>query len=237
VLEFYAAPDSEAILGNVTGVPIGSLGKPLPGTAAVRVASYDLDDRTLDLGPDGLARECAPDEVGLLLAKESRDDYESGSILRGVFEPGDAWRSTGDLFTRDSHGEHWLVDSVAALVSTKRGVAAPAVSRRALENVPAVDLCVAYGIEVRRTHQLVCAATVRKGTSITADDLSQAFDRLSPHQWPDYVQVVQNIDVTTWHRPVSTRLQRAGVPKPSARRQVWRLSSDGTSYSQLKASR
>lgn len=237
VLEFYAAPDSEAILGNVIGVPVGSLGKPLPGTAAVRVASFDLEDRSLDLGDDGLARECAPDEVGLLLAKVSRDDYESGSILRGVFEPGDAWRSTGDLFTRDVHGEHWLVDSVAALVTTKRGVAAPAVSRRALENVPAVDLCVAYGIEVRRTHQLVCAATVRNGTSITADDLSQAFDRLSPHQWPDYVQVVQNIEVTTWHRPVSSRLQRAGVPKPSTRRQVWRLSSDGTSYTQLKASR
>ena len=48
----------------------------------------------------------------MLLARVRHDAIGPGEgVLRGVFEPGDAWLDSGDLFVVDSDGDFWLVDS------------------------------------------------------------------------------------------------------------------------------
>src|SRR5207244_7161192 len=86
VLEFYASAEGEAILVNVSGRSVGSMGKPLPGTAEVKVAAYDLAAARLALSPDGLGHECRVDEVGLLLARVNPVESTADAALRGVFE-------------------------------------------------------------------------------------------------------------------------------------------------------
>ena len=147
ILEFYASAEGEAILANLTGQKPGSMGRPLPGTAEVRVAAFDLATRELQLTAEGLGRECLADEIGLLLTRVGPGDANSGVIRRGVFATGDAWRSTGDLFLRDDQGDHWLAGSVAEIVETARGPVLPAGARFGLGNIPAVDLLVAYGVK------------------------------------------------------------------------------------------
>jgi putative long chain acyl-CoA synthase len=61
VLEFYASAETGAILANLSGAKSGSMGRPLPGTAEVRIAAYDLEAERLVLGRGGLVRECRPD--------------------------------------------------------------------------------------------------------------------------------------------------------------------------------
>ena len=227
VLEFYASAEGEAILANIKGTPIGSLGRPLPGAAEVRVAGFDRRNRSLSLGPNGLGRECEPDEVGLLLVRAHPADSMLGVPLRGVFEQGDAWRSTGDLFLRDEHGELWLVDPVTAIVDTATGPVLPAGARMVLNSIPAVDLHVSYGVADGRAEVLVSAATLCAGADLDAGDLNRAFDRLPASHRPAYVQVVKSIPVTTWNRPVWQPLQKAGVPKAGRGKRVWRLDPDG----------
>ncbi|HSV40250.1 MAG TPA: AMP-binding protein, partial [Nocardioidaceae bacterium] len=43
VLEFWASSEGGAILGNVTGMKVGSVGRPLPGGAIVRLAQFNRD--------------------------------------------------------------------------------------------------------------------------------------------------------------------------------------------------
>ena len=74
VLEFYASAAGEAILANLTGQKPGSMGRPLPGTPEVRVAAFDLADRTLTHASDGYARETLADELGVLLSRVRPDD-------------------------------------------------------------------------------------------------------------------------------------------------------------------
>jgi len=240
VLEFYASAEGAAILANLTGNPIGSLGRPLPNAPEVRVAAFDQDVPGLELGPDGLVRECASGEVGLLLARVDPTDPLAGNPLagnplRGVFEPDDAWQSTGDLFRRDEHGQFWLVEQVSALVHTPYGVAVPAAARRAMEAVPAVDLAVAYAVPEGEdaVQALVVAVTLRQGAELTASELDRACDGLPPAHRPTYVQVVPSIPVTTWCRPLWTSLRKAGVPKPGKSRTVWRLDVDRQHYHRL----
>jgi putative long chain acyl-CoA synthase len=233
VLEFYASAEGEAILANVKGTPIGSLGRPLPGTPEVRVAGYVRAARAIEIGSNGLGRECDVDEVGLLLVRVDPAEAGSDTVLRGVFEHGDAWRSTGDLFLRDEHGDLWLVDPVSAIIDTERGPVLPAGARMALGSIPAVDLMVAYGVHTRAGNQLVAAVTLRPDTALTAAELDSAVDRLPASHRPAYVQVVRAIPVTTWHRPMWRPLQRAGIPKPSRNRQVFRLGPDRAHYEML----
>jgi putative long chain acyl-CoA synthase len=233
VLEFYASAEGEAILANVSGRAAGSMGKPLPGTPEVKVAAYDLTAGELALSEDGLARECRVDEVGLLLARMKPNDPSVSGALRGVFEPDDAWQSTGDLFLRDEHGDFWLAGSAAEVVPTSRGPAIPAGARFALGTLPCVDLTVAYRVRDGESDVLVAAVTLRPGTELNTSDLDKALDKLPVVQRPAYVQVVPSIPVTTWHRPQWRQLQAKGVPTPTRNRPVWRLGDDGAHYEQL----
>src|SRR5205085_6462178 len=72
VLEFYASTEVDAILVNVTGAKRGAMGRPLPGSAEVRIGRYDAERRRLVEGPDGLAQECDVNEIGMLLARVGR---------------------------------------------------------------------------------------------------------------------------------------------------------------------
>ncbi len=230
VLEFYASAEGEVVLANLSGRARGSMGKPLPGTAPVKVAAYDFATNRLVLDERGLARECNVDEVGLLLARVNPADSMAGVPLRGVFESGDAWRSTGDLFLRDDHGDLWLAGPVAEVVHTAHGPAIPSGARYALASIPAVDVTVAYGIEDGDENVLVAACTLRAGTDISTNDIDKAFSRLPAVQRPRYLQVVNSIPMTTWHRPQWRALQAKGVPTPSRTRRVWRLGPDRTHY-------
>ena len=233
VLEFYASAEGEAILANVKGQPIGSMGWPVPGTSEVRIAAFDLDTRSLDLDPDGLCRKAATNDVGLLLAKVNSADAMTGIPMRSVFEAGDAWRSTGDLFRKDEHGNFWHHESVSALIETARGIVSPTEVSRELSAIPAVDLCVTFGVGHEGARRIVSAVTVRPGGEILTADLNLALDDLPGSHHPGHVQVVQSIPVTTWHRPISAGLQKAGIPKPTKKRRVWRLDPKSNFYEEL----
>src|SRR5260370_34299473 len=58
VVEFYASTEAGAILVNLRGKKPGAMGRPLPGSAEVRIAAYDLERMRVEQGQDGFAREC-----------------------------------------------------------------------------------------------------------------------------------------------------------------------------------
>jgi putative long chain acyl-CoA synthase len=236
VLEFYASADSEAILANVAGLKPGSMGGPLPGTAEVKIAAYDVGRRRLVTGPDGLGRECGVDETGLLVARIDPLTPRQDVPLRSVFTRDDAWQSTGDLFTRDSGGDLWLVDPVDNLILTQNGPVPPSRVRNALGSIPDVDLAVAYGAPDGEYQLVVAAVTLIAGSELTKADLESAVRGLDPAQRPRYVQVVADIPVTTWSRPLWRSLQEAGLPRPGNAEAVWQLGTDGESYKLLPRS-
>jgi putative long chain acyl-CoA synthase len=223
VLEFYASAEGEAILANLTGHKPGSMGRPIPGTAPVRVAGFDLATRSLELDERGLARECPADEVGLLLARVNPEHSEPS--LRGVFEPEDAWRSTGDLFLRDEQGELWLAGAITDVVDTADGPVLPAGARFCLGTIAAVDQVVVFGVADAGAQVLVAVVTLCAGSRLAAADLDRAFDRLPPRHRPQYVRVARSIPVTTWHRPIWRAAQARGIPRPAPG--VFRLDGDG----------
>ncbi len=221
VLEFYASTEGQAVLANVDGRRVGAKGRPLPGSVDVAVVRYDLDSKQLVLGEDGLAQRTGPDEVGLLLAREATGARPSGtSPLRSVLAPGDAWRSTGDLFRVDADGVHWLVGSVASAVRTTAGRVPLNEVEDAAMHCPAVDLAVAYGLPGRGERDvLVVAVTVVPGRELDLEGCSRILaNRLAPGHVPAVLRIVDDVDTTTWYRPRRAALRGEGLPVDRAYR-------------------
>jgi putative long chain acyl-CoA synthase len=232
VLEFYASTEGDAILVNLSGAKPGSLGRPLPGSAEVRIGAYDLEAGRLEEGPDGFARECGVDEVGMLLARASAGTPISARPLRGVFARDDAWLATGDLFRRDEDGDHWLVDHVPSLIRTADGMVPSLPIRDALGEIPAVDLAVSYGIPAGDdgTEIAAAAVTLREDGELDAGDLQSCLGALGPGR-PSLVRVVDQIPVTTWYRPLTGPLRAEGIPP--ADRRTWYLDPVKDAYRPL----
>ncbi len=245
VVEFYASTEAGAILVNVRGAKPGSMGRPLPGAAEVRIAAYDLEAQGLILDRDGFAKQCGVDEVGLLLARVSPNDQLSVTPFRSLFSREDAWVATGDLFRRDADGDYWLVDSLANVVRTADGAVFTTPILDMLGAIPAVDLAVAYGGRPEGSeHELVLAAvTLRTGRSLIARDIGQALSAIPQAGRPAIVHVVDRIPVTTWYRPTTQALRAAGIPEPSAAGdganngagRAWYLDASGETYRPLTA--
>jgi putative long chain acyl-CoA synthase len=215
VLEFYASTEGEAILVNVSGAKPGSKGKPLPGSAEVRLAAYDVAAGNLRERDDGFAVPCREGEVGMLLTRLRGVVTTSESPLRGLFEPDDAWLATGDLFRTDEDGDYWLVDHLPAMIPTAHGFVPGFPIQDALAELDEIDLAVVYGVpdQASETDQLaVTAVTMRHGLELDPERLTDALEVLPEDERPDIVRVVDEIPVTTWYRPSTATLRADGVP-------------------------
>jgi putative long chain acyl-CoA synthase len=231
VVEFYASTETGIVLVNLRDAKPGAMGRPLPGTPEVRLAAYDPAEDQLILGRGGFVRRCAPDEVGILVAR-ARSNDSTLTPMRGVFSRDDAWISTGDLFRRDSDGDYWRLDSTHEVIHTGHGPVLPGPIRNALTDISAVDLAVVYGVRPnrRRAELAVAAVTLRGGHRLRTEEVNEALDGLDPEQRPDIVHVVDEIPVTTWFRPMTRPLRERGVPDPADDHLVWRLSRDRSAY-------
>ncbi|MBE1534430.1 putative long chain acyl-CoA synthase [Actinomadura algeriensis] len=219
VLEFYASTAGESVLVNLSGKKPGSLGRPLPGGAPVRLARYDLERGRLAEGPDGLAVECEPDEIGMLLSRVRPAALgDAARPVRGVFEPDDAWSITGDLFTRDADGDFWPVGRDAELIRTAEGIVPPGPIRDALGELPYIDAVAVYGIPVGDAEIVAAAVRLRDGAELKLLDVAQALLRLEFRLRPRLVRVVDEIPVTAGRRLQTGPLRDEGVPEAGDRR-------------------
>ena len=237
VVEFYASTEAGAILVNLRGSKPGAMGRPLPGTAELRIAQYDFDAQGLVLGRDGFARRCGVDEVGMLLARVGPNELLSITPLRSLFSADDAWVATGDLFRRDADGDYWRVDGVGDVIRTADGPVFSTPVRDALGDIDAVDLALAYGVEREDGEYAIAvgAVTLRRDASLTARDLNRALSTVSRGERPAVVHVADRIPVTTWFRPRTEKLREAGVPEPGEGVRAWYLDATGETYRPLSA--
>jgi putative long chain acyl-CoA synthase len=231
VLEFYASTEGNAVLANTRGKKVGALGRPLPGSADLALAAWDLGKGAIRRDERGTVMLAGVDEPGALLARidpshpmASFDGYEgdadgSQKVLRGVMEPGDAWFVAGDLLRRDADGDFWFVERIGDLVKgASRPVFTPAVED-ALLRIPAIRSAAVVGIE--RRGRTALAAMVSGRTPADLDALThEVFDVLEPDQRPELIRWVEALPLTDGFRP----------RKSSVREELARAPTDGRTF-------
>jgi putative long chain acyl-CoA synthase len=219
VVEFYASTEANAVLVNLSGEKIGSVGRPLPGGAELALAAYDAREGRRLESATGFARPCPRGGVGLLLARVERERGDAtGRLLRGVFRAGDAWISTGDLFRVDADGDFWLADHAADVVRGREGPVFTIALEDVLGEVECVDLAAAYGVELPGSgfEIPVAAIALRAGHALDPKALRRtASSRLPREARPRVLRVLDDLPTTAGHRLRKEPLRREGV-RPGA---------------------
>jgi putative long chain acyl-CoA synthase len=233
IVEFFATTDGQAVLANVSGVKVGSKGRPLPGGGQVELAAYDANDDLILEDDRGFVVVAEPNQIGVLLARPWGPIDPTASVKRGVFAPGDTWISTEYVFRRDADGDFWLLGNRPLLIHTARGVVFPESVTDAVTWISAVDVAATYGVDVPGGTIAVTAITLRPGMTVTGADLTDAFAAMAVGPAPDIVHVVPEIPLSATSRPTASALRAEGVPKAS--RNAWHLEPDTGKYKRLTA--
>jgi putative long chain acyl-CoA synthase len=249
VLEFYASTEGNAVLANPSGKKVGSLGKALPGSADLALLGWDFEAKegAGDFRRDerGHLMVAARGELGVLVARvdpsqpmAGYDGFEpaapsaedpSARLLRGVFDPGDAWFVTGDLMRADDDGDFWFVDRIADVVRTERGVVTTVAVEDALLESPRIARAIAYGVNDAGQRVLVAAIVLRDG-ELDLERLSSDLARaLPPARRPRYLRVVPEIPLTDGYRARKISVQSLGL-SPRAGDVLLELEGKGERY-------
>jgi putative long chain acyl-CoA synthase len=216
VVEFFASTEGNAVLVNLTGEKVGSLGRPLPGAGQLGIASWDLEQGKLIQHRSGFASHCQPGEIGLLVERVERERGElEGRPLRGVFEAGDAWLNTRDLVRVDEDGDYWLVDHADDVVHGANGPLATIQIENVLTSeLDVVDLAAVYGVRLpdAEAEIAVAALTLRPGAKLDPVALRSAVKRRLPrHQRPIVVRLIDQLPMTAGHRTRKRALRHEGL--------------------------
>jgi putative long chain acyl-CoA synthase len=216
VVEFFASTEGNAVLVNLTGEKVGSLGRPLPGAGEVGIAAWNIEKGELIERESGFAGDCKPGEIGLLVERVERERGElAGRPLRGVFEAGDAWLSTRDLVRIDEDGDYWLIDQIDDVIHGPNGaVATIPVEDVLTSEQESVDLVAVYGVHLPEfgTEIPVAALTLRPGTKLDPIALRHAVEhRLARHQRPIVIRLLDELPMTAGHRTRKRALRREGL--------------------------
>jgi putative long chain acyl-CoA synthase len=224
VLEFYASTEGNAVLANPSGKKIGSLGKALPGSADLALLAWDFGKEDFKRDERGQLMVSGVGEPGVLAARvdpnvvmASYDGYEGDknekSVLRNVFDPGDAWFITGDLVRRDEDGDHWLVDRVSDVARTEQGPIPTLAVEDALETCRNVRNAVCYALDRLPGQKQILVATIvaKDGVLDPAAFTDDVVSRLPIAKRPRLVRVVKAIPLTDGYRPRKNLLREQGA--------------------------
>jgi putative long chain acyl-CoA synthase len=233
VVEFFATTDGQAVLANVSGVKVGSEGRPLPGAGAVEVGAYDAEHDLILENERGFVQVADTNQVGVLLAQSNGPIDPTASVKRGVFAPADTWISTEYLFRRDEDGDYWLMGRRGTVVHTARGLVYAEPVTDALGLINGVDLAVTYNVPVGDREVAGSAVTLLPGATITAADLTEAVAKMPIGLGPDFACVVPKMTLSATYRPTVSALRAAGIPK--AGRYVWYFDGGSNEFRRLTA--
>jgi putative long chain acyl-CoA synthase len=228
VLEFYASTEGNAVLANASGTKVGALGRPLPGSTDMALLAWDFAKEDFAREENGRLLTSTVGEPGVMIAridpshpmasfdgyvaKDAADEKENATrVLRGVFEPGDAWFVTGDLLRRDADGDYFFVDRLSDVVRTASGPVPTIGVEDALARVASVRRSAAYGASEGGQAVLV-AAIVPREKNVDLERLGREIvAELPANRRPRYVRLVDALPLTDGHRVMKTVLREKGI--------------------------
>lgn len=213
VLEFYASTEGTAILANLSGEKIGSVGRPIPGSSEVALAAYDPVAGELIVTSKGFVRPAARGDIGLLLSRVARKGGTGDSRpLRNVFDRGDAWQDTGELLQEDEDGDFWLVASRGELIQTAKGVVSPAAIEAVVGDIDCVGLVAAYALPASGSDVPVAAISLAAGQKFDPGAFAdRVCEELPMRARPVVVRVVAELPMTAGFRVLKHPLRSEGL--------------------------
>lgn len=166
VVEFYASSEGNAAFTNIFNFDNTVGFSPI----SYSIIKYDKERDEPVRGKDGFLVRAGKGEPGLLIgqitAQTPFDGYTDkskteSSILRDVFEKGDAWFNTGDLMRDIGFRHAQFVDRLGDTFRWKGENVSTTEVEQILDAAPGVVESVVYGVEIPNTNGRIGMAEIR----------------------------------------------------------------------------
>ncbi|WP_374274654.1 long-chain-acyl-CoA synthetase [Brevundimonas sp.] len=214
ILEFYGSTEGNASLFNFDGKQ-GAIGR-IPGFLRnqlnIRLVRFDVDENEVIRGPNGLAQECRPGEVGEAVGEirnDVRHDFSGYAdkaasqkkILTDVFKRGDRWFRTGDLMKQDRDGYFYFIDRIGDTFRWKGENVSTSEVEQCLAQAPGVAQVVAYGVPVPGQDGKAGMVTLIVEDDFTPQGFADYVDTaLPPYARPVFVRLAKALETTGTHK-------------------------------------
>ena len=143
----------------------------------------------------------------------SDDAATSKKILCDVFETGDRWFRTGDLFRYDEEGYFFFVDRVGDTYRWKSENVSTTEVAQQLTDYADAELINIYGVQVPKAEGRAGMAAVGMAAGKRFDPVAfyeVAVSNLAPYAVPLFVRVVAQMDITGTYKLRKVELQAEG---------------------------
>ncbi|MFX1445518.1 MAG: AMP-binding protein [Promethearchaeota archaeon] len=215
VKEFYGAVDGGGyLLGpffEKGAVPIGTMGKPLPGTFA------DIMDEAGNLlGPDEIG------ELVFLVDKKELDqrkvtyykDKESTENKIREANDGQLWFHTDDLATKDKDGWFYFVDRKKDAIRRRGENISPWSIERVINQHEKVLESAAFAVKSSEyaEDEVMVSVALKPGEKMTPEELlDYCQDKMAYFMIPKYIDFVDVLPKSEVHRTLKQNLKERGV--------------------------
>jgi acyl-CoA synthetase (AMP-forming)/AMP-acid ligase II len=218
IAEFYASTEGNVVTMNVGG-PVGSVGRMLLRQAIVR---WDGARQDFIRGADGRLQRCRAGEPGVMLGRiadgSGFDGYQDraateGKIVRGAFEPSDAWFNTGDLMKVDRWRNLYFADRLGDTFRWKGENVSTFEVEEQIATWPSVQEVNVYGVAVPGTEGRagMAALVLAPGAAFEPASFAAHVDRTLPrYARPVFVRLEQALQTTATLKLKKVDLQREG---------------------------
>jgi fatty-acyl-CoA synthase len=225
IFEGWGSTEANTNTLNLDNRP-GSCGRiPFWEKTNLRLVRFDADTGSHPRGADGWMQLAAVDEPGEAIGKihaypdivagrfegyTSAQDTER-KILRNVFEPGDAWWSSGDLLRCDADGYCWFVDRIGDTFRWKSENVSTTEVADVLGDFPGMLAITVYGVQVpgHEGRAGMAAVVMQRGVDFDPQAFHAfASSRLPRYAAPVFVRVSPEPDMTGNYKLRKVDLQR-----------------------------
>jgi len=213
ISEGYGATDGGGFMlttGGADDAPVGSMGKPLPGTTA---GIMDDDGNLLDPEKVGelvfLVRE---NELKQREVKYYKDNDASKNLIR-VAKDGQKWFHTGDLTYVDKDGWFFFVDRKKDSIRRRgENIASFSIENIINQNDKVLESA-AYGIKAELGEDEVMVSVVLKpGETMTPEELLDFCQgKMAYFMIPRYIDFVEKLPKSEVHRIMKRVLKERGI--------------------------
>ncbi len=247
IYEGWSSTEANTNLLNIDGVP-GSCGRiPFKEMHNGRLIRYDVETDTHPRNADGFCIECEADEVGEFvgiipnLPDSGAGRFEGYTskeaterkIMRGVFQPGDAWYRSGDLLIHDADDYYFFVDRIGDTFRWKSENVSTQEAAEALGGFPGLEIANVYGVKVPNTEgRAGMAALVMRDPSRFDGAAFFAFvsERLPHYAQPVFLRLVAAPDMTSTFKLRKVDLQREGYDLNLVKDPIFMRQEDEKAY-------
>jgi fatty-acyl-CoA synthase len=254
IVEGWGATEANGNMINFDQKP-GACGRiPFPEKSHLTLLRYDQGTDELVRDENGRYVRSQVGEVGEMHCQIHTgtgvivapfDGYTSteatqSKILRDVFEPGDAWFKSGDIFRYDEEGYFFFVDRVGDTFRWKGENVSTTEVAQQLSRYPDIETINIYGVKIPEHEGRACMAAITLKPGCHLDP--QAFYRFVVSQLPAYarplfVRILPDADLTANFKLRKVRLREEGFDLDRITDRMFGLDTTTQSYEALDSAR